>query len=189
MYNKEFMSSRLKKIISSFLLLLISSATLLSSASPALAAVDIPVQVCPPGAATTNPGTWYDPSFCAFYSKVFTTNPSEIFGERYTYAQVDWILWSLVWKGINFTIGLLNSVLSFYSINLHLASDPSSSLAQISPLAPGSKSSLSASASLPVAYYNTVSAQPISGIKTVLQTLSRFSLVPVAHAQGYGYSA
>lgn len=35
---------------------------------------------------------WYNQSFCQFYTKVFDQdNPEEIFGERYTYAQINWI--------------------------------------------------------------------------------------------------
>ncbi|KKQ48239.1 MAG: hypothetical protein US68_C0040G0001 [Candidatus Shapirobacteria bacterium GW2011_GWE1_38_10] len=40
--------------------------------------------------------TWYDQSFQEWYGKVYdTSNPSEIFGERYTAAQVQWIIYSL----------------------------------------------------------------------------------------------
>lgn len=44
-----------------------------------------------------NPSTWYNQGPLDFYQKVFDkSNPSEIFGERYTYAQVSWITYSLV---------------------------------------------------------------------------------------------
>ncbi|KKU10254.1 MAG: hypothetical protein UX13_C0016G0011 [Candidatus Woesebacteria bacterium GW2011_GWB1_45_5] len=40
--------------------------------------------------------TWYDQSFNEWFNKVYDdTNPSEIFGERYTAAQVQWILYGL----------------------------------------------------------------------------------------------
>ncbi len=39
---------------------------------------------------------WYDQSFQEWYGKVYdTSNPNEIFGERYTAAQVQWIVYSL----------------------------------------------------------------------------------------------
>lgn len=42
------------------------------------------------------PQPWYDPTLQEFQQRVFDqTNPDEIFGERYTYAQVKWILHSL----------------------------------------------------------------------------------------------
>src|SRR3989344_3740285 len=46
-------------------------------------------------AAEGNP--WYDQSFEEWVLKVKDTdNPNEIFGERYTYAQVQWIIYSLI---------------------------------------------------------------------------------------------
>lgn len=46
---------------------------------------------------TPTPAPWYDPSLLEFQRKVFdTSNPDEIFGERYTYAQVNWIINSLM---------------------------------------------------------------------------------------------
>lgn len=41
-------------------------------------------------------GNWYNQGFPEWYTKVYdTNNPSEIFGERYTAAQVQWILYSI----------------------------------------------------------------------------------------------
>ena len=41
-------------------------------------------------------GSWYNQSFQEWYSKVYDdSNPSEIFGERYTAAQVQWIIYGL----------------------------------------------------------------------------------------------
>jgi hypothetical protein len=44
-------------------------------------------------------GNWYNQSFQEWYAKVHDdNNPQEIFGERYTSAQVEWIIWSaLAW--------------------------------------------------------------------------------------------
>src|SRR5260221_3702195 len=47
--------------------------------------------------AQSAPGTWYDQNFHDWSNKVFDPNNSnEIFGERYTYAQVNWIINSLI---------------------------------------------------------------------------------------------
>lgn len=43
--------------------------------------------------AQTN--VWYDQSFPQWHAKVFNDNSDEIFGERYTRAQVQWIIYSL----------------------------------------------------------------------------------------------
>src|SRR5271157_3305396 len=49
--------------------------------------------------------TWYNQSFFDWYDKVYNTNTSpsdQIFGERYTAAQVQWVVWSLLAMPINF---------------------------------------------------------------------------------------
>jgi len=53
--------------------------------------------------ATARAQTWYNQPFVEWYLKVYdTTNPSEIFGERYTAAQVQWVIWSLISLPLNF---------------------------------------------------------------------------------------
>lgn len=47
-------------------------------------------------AKAADTSTWYDQSFPEWFGKVYDTkNPSEIFGERYTTAQVQWIIYGL----------------------------------------------------------------------------------------------
>ncbi len=47
--------------------------------------------------SSDSPNTWYNQNPFQWYSKVYDKdNPSEIFGERYTAAQVQWILFSLI---------------------------------------------------------------------------------------------
>jgi hypothetical protein len=49
-----------------------------------------------PAVYAQDSGTWYNQSFQEWFTKVYDTkNSSEIFGERYTAAQVQWILFSL----------------------------------------------------------------------------------------------
>src|SRR3989344_4743451 len=68
----------LKKLLISFLvsLLLFTSSFLPLLARPASAA-------------------WYDQGPLEFYEKVYDDSNNDIFGERYTFAQVRWILFSL----------------------------------------------------------------------------------------------
>jgi hypothetical protein len=41
---------------------------------------------------------WYDQNPFEFFTKVYDpSNSDEIFGERYTAAQVQWVLWGLLW--------------------------------------------------------------------------------------------
>src|SRR3989344_3731645 len=61
-----------------------------------------PVKAQVPVAQTINTiwgtGPWYNQSFGQFYSKVYDpdTPSTEIFGERYTSAQVDWIIYTIL---------------------------------------------------------------------------------------------
>ncbi len=55
---------------------------------------------------TASSGTWYNQSFQEWSSKVYdNSNPNEIFGERYTAAQVQWIFYSIYSFIINSTSG------------------------------------------------------------------------------------
>ena len=38
--------------------------------------------------------TWYNPGFLEWRSKVYSSPDAEIFGERYTAAQVNWVIYS-----------------------------------------------------------------------------------------------
>lgn len=190
------MPKSLKKFLAVFLLFFLSF-SLLSSALPSLIfAADVPVTdtFCKFADAITGgvQGTWYEPGPCAFHNKVFNpNNPSEIFGERYTYAQVNWIAWSLFWLGVNTILHIFNVVLQVVHVTLTDASQTSPPLAQnfLPASVSSSLMSNSSSVSLPVALSHIYAVQPISGIKSVLQTLDKFSLASVVHAQGYGYSS
>src|SRR3990167_6875683 len=50
-------------------------------------------------AAAQEAGSWYNQSFQEWYTKVYdedTSLQSEIFGERYTAAQVQWVVYGLI---------------------------------------------------------------------------------------------
>lgn len=44
---------------------------------------------------SSSAGTWYNQDFSSWADKVYNSNPSEIFGERYTAAQVEWVIYGL----------------------------------------------------------------------------------------------
>lgn len=46
--------------------------------------------------AASTQGEWWNPTFQDFNRKVHGTAPDQVFGERYTYAQVVWIMYSLI---------------------------------------------------------------------------------------------
>ena len=64
------------------------------------------------------PSTLYNQGFTDWYAKVYgdESPPSEIFGERYTAAQVQWILYSLVSVPLNFDQDTQKIVACFFSI-------------------------------------------------------------------------
>lgn len=60
-------------------------------------------------------GTWYNQPFGEWYLKVYDdTNPQEIFGERYTAAQVQWIMWSIPAVTINTIFGSNTKMIGCY---------------------------------------------------------------------------
>ena len=107
LYNHPAM----KKLFTFLFALVFSSSIFLSSVPPAHAqgafecAVDgmfdylvgwIPGIGTGLAGITIPDGPWYNQNTCQFKKKVFEGSPeNEIFGERYTYAQVNWIIHSL----------------------------------------------------------------------------------------------
>lgn len=66
-------------------------------------------------AQTTSQSTWYNQPFGEWYMKVYDdTNPQEIFGERYTAAQVQWIMWSIPSVMINTIFGSNTNLIGCY---------------------------------------------------------------------------
>lgn len=88
--------SKIQKIILSFLSGIV---LMISMASPAFAQTT--------GGIFSNgaPGPWYSQSPGQFAAKVFGGDQSEIFGERYTYAQTQWVLYSLILGLVNLGSG------------------------------------------------------------------------------------
>ena len=46
-------------------------------------------------------GSWYNQSFQEWFTKVNDSPPNEIFGERYTAAQVQWIIYGFLYFLVN----------------------------------------------------------------------------------------
>ncbi len=133
--------------------------------------------------------TWYDPSFEGFVSKVFdSSNPNEIFGERYTYAQVAWILHSIrafgYGKDINDCIqagaGDLTKLGDCLTTNVP---PPSKRSEKTGAIDAGPILGFAGAADA------LLGSRPASGVKYVADTLSRFQIIPSAYAQqGFGFN-
>jgi len=159
--------NKFKKVILVFLAILMLSLSLAPSAKAAV---------------TTS---WYNQSFNDWFLRVYSGNDSEIFGERYTAAQVQWIFYSLnaqvfgLLLGGNYDIAvcvmapgiteecatLIKTV--FENLNKYTNKSPQSFLA-------------------------TITSNPASGIGYFKSLINKFQLIPQAKAQnetGFGFTA
>lgn len=114
---------------------------------------------------------WWNPSLTEFSTKVFDSPTNEIFGERYTYAQVNWII---------------NSIYSLFLPRANKMEDIVGLFQIVSSLrtghAPSDVQPLTDLINYPLTH-------PIASAKTeVLLLLSKFDLAQPAHAQGIGFS-
>jgi hypothetical protein len=173
------MSNLLRKLAFSFLAFLV----LFFSIAPNFMAAK---------AATPAP-TWYNSSFGDWYGKVYDPkNSSEIFGERYTAAQVQWVMYGLFAFIINSTTNS-NIVQCFLNNSLNIASCE----ADIKNLLTFDTNTSKLAESYTTVPQNTslwglvFADRPFSGISYVKEHLQNFSLVPVVHAQtvGFGFTA
>ncbi len=133
-------------------------------------------------------GNWYNQSFEEWSTKVFDEgNPQEIFGERYTFAQVQWITYSLaaILAGSDMLkcAGLANegTKKQFESCinNLGPVSVPETGNSEIHNL--GSIFGLAFIAD------SLSSMRPASGVEYLAQTASNLHIIPETHAQGFGF--
>ncbi len=167
------------KLFKKFLLSSLAALVILFSFSPFFVAKAATGDPLPPP-------TWYNPSFGQWWTKVYDDkNPSEIFGERYTAAQVQWVIYGL------FSF-ILNSATNTSTLSCLLGSgaDLSKCKSAIEDLLKiTDSSSQQESASLASLVFAT--DRPFSGIAYVKDRAENFSLVPTVHAQslGFGYTA
>lgn len=126
--------------------------------------------------------TWYNQDFKTWFGKVSDEgNPQEIFGERYTSAQVEWVIYGIFAFFINHVtppgtagaciggeVTSCISMISSYFSSISYENKTNESLAQL-----------------------VFADRSLSGISYVRHTIQKFGSVPTAHAQspGFGFSA
>lgn len=138
--------------------------------------------------ATTAPtGTWYNSNFSDWISKVNDpANPSEIFGERYTAAQVEWVIYGI-------GAFLLNHTTDTTLVSSCSGSDLVACGKAINDYLEKINKSTSQIRSDKSLVASVFSDRPISGITYTKNLIQKFSLVPEAHAQnvglGFGFNA
>jgi len=128
---------------------------------------------------------WYDPSFKEWFIKVYdTSNPTEIFGERYTAAQVKWILYSII--AIPFS-GARELLIAAFT------GDTAEAAKAVKKLLSEAKSTQYFALKDNKEDKNFASfmleERPLSGISYLKKGLKKISIIPEAKAQttGYGY--
>lgn len=148
------------------------------------------------GSPTT--GTWFNQDFFDWYHKVYNDqNPSDIFGERYTAAQVQWVVYSLISLPLNMDPDTQKVVACFFGIvggSSDVDTCGQSLLDRFKKFDQYFKS-------LSKTGYNNTNApflaqlfdyknRPISGIGYLAGLKSKLSIVQPAYAQaGFGYTA
>jgi hypothetical protein len=145
----------------------------------------------PPSSA---PAPWYNQGFPGWYDKVYNENTSpgnEIFGERYTAAQVQWVFY-----GVFST--LINAVADPKIISCFMGGDMTACGQQVEDFFNSVTNAIADSGgtdltkSLAAKVFDT--NRPLSGIGYIKDRIQNFSLIPVAHAQattsgGFGFGA
>ena len=131
--------------------------------------------------------TWYNQSFQDWYGKVYDTkNPSEIFGERYTAAQVQWVIYGLFSFILNSAgnSNVLSCVLS-NTANLSTCKDAIQNL-----LISQTNTNTTYKPDNNLLSHVFATDRPLSGIGYIKNKIDNFSLVPIAHAQtaGFGFN-
>lgn len=148
-------------------------------------------------AATPAPGgSWYNSSFQDWYAKVYDdTNPSEIFGERYTAAQVQWVVYGLFSFLINTSTGPENA--SIVQCFLKSAGNIEACTQMLQQLVTKvNEQNIATNAPTKPDDRNVWSLvfatnRSFSGLNYTKQKLANFSIVPTANAQsaGFGFDA
>ena len=130
-------------------------------------------------------GTWYNQSFPEWFIKVNDSPPNEIFGERYTAAQVQWIIYGLLYFLVNST-GPAGSDALGCLMQKELNECVDAIKKAFETFSPSSSSS-SGARSWTVVF----TTRPISTATYLLDIGERLKIVPEAKAQsqGFGFTA
>lgn len=135
------------------------------------------------------PAEWYNQSFPEWFGKVYDpSNPGEIFGERYTAAQVQWVFYSVFSMVISTVIG--NKNMTVVQCFLNNVTDVGQCSKELSGLAQRTESAaLAAKQPEKQSLWQMVFAsdRPLSGIAYVKDRVQNFSLTPTVHAAGPGF--
>ena len=143
--------------------------------------------------------TWYNQSFTGWFSKVYDNEispDSDIFGERYTAAQVQWVVYSLISLPLTLDPESQKVVACFFGAMGDGATDPIACgkalierFEKFNDYFMAIKKDADAQPTSIMGFISNYENREVSGIKYVTQKINRFSLVGQANAQGFGYTA
>lgn len=171
----------MKNKFKSLLLLLVTSFYFLASSILPLSTL---AQEEPEPPTPSSTSSWYNQSFEDWFVKVYDDSispPSEIFGERYTAAQVQWIVYSLV--SLPFVAG---SELSKDAIACAMSNDLVNCAQVIGDFINSILQSQAIEQTSSLA--STITDNPVSGIGYVKNLITKFKIIPETQAQGFGYN-
>jgi hypothetical protein len=137
-------------------------------------------------------GTWYNQNIYEWYIKVYDEDvspPSEIFGERYTAAQVQWVFYSIVSTILGFVIRDPNDLACFFGV---LSGDGIittcfEGLLNLSDQGTSTQYYASNEDEESLAQ-KIFKDRPLSGITYIKNIGRKFKLIPEAKAQGFGFT-
>lgn len=144
------------------------------------------------------PPAWYNQGFTDWYAKVYgeESPPSEIFGERYTAAQVQWILYSLISVPLSFDQDTQKIVACFFTIMAESGTSiETCGDALIEKFGKfrqfmetnNTQSSINTNDKLINLMFNQ--DRKLSGVNYLSNILTNYNIIPVVNAQGFGYTA
>lgn len=139
-------------------------------------------------------GSWYNQGFMDWRAKVFGSPDSEIFGERYTHAQVQWIIYSLanfILTGGDPKVNEALNCIANNVVDLEACKDLLLSLtSQPAPLASKLDSGKKADWNNPLEFF---ASQPLSGVGYFINKAANLNLIPEVSAQesggGFGFGS
>lgn len=138
--------------------------------------------------ARAQEGTWYNQSFQEWSTKVFDSSGNEIFGERYTFAQVQWIVYSI---GALLAGGDLLKCVGVASAEI--TEEFKSCIQNLGPSETGSATFKNPGLVVGLAYLGDIinSTKVASGAEYLTQTAYNLHLIPEAKAQqeGFGFKS
>lgn len=144
-------------------------------------------------AADEAPSPWYAQSIFEWIPKVYdSSNPSEIFGERYTAAQTQWVLWGVATAWLTFLPSPAKNLAICAMSNIGSTSNGELCVGEITEFVTWFNEQTADSSTQNMAnrnpILNAISINPISGIKYTKDTINKFNPVKEVNAQGFGFN-